>query len=137
MRFEWLETFELGVPEIDNDHRAMLALMKALQSSAKAGDRRTSVKLLDRLLAFSHDHFAREEAFLRRWNYQEEGEHRRYHEGLYARAQAVKKACAQTESRKGFDECCEEMMSFLVDDIVRGDLGLKSFLQDAGLTLPA
>lgn len=137
MQFDWLESFELGVPEIDSDHRAIMALMRAVQSAARVDERERCEKLLDRLLTLTRDHFAREEAFLSRWGYGEAGDHARYHEGLCARAESVKKACAEIESPQGFDECCEEMMSFLIDDIVRGDLGLKSFLQEAGLTLPA
>jgi len=135
-KLEWLETFELRVPEIDGDHRVMLDLMKAVQSAAAAHERQLCERYLDRLLDFSQSHFAREEILLERWKYPDAEKHAAYHAGLQARAKAVRQACAKTETFEAFEECCEEMMSFLVDDVVRGDMKLKSFVENAGLALP-
>lgn len=135
-KLEWLETLEFRVPEIDGDHRAMLDLMKAVQSAARARDRERSEKFLDRLLTFSKNHFRREEKLLKSWGYSAVDKHAEYHAGLLERAKAVRRACAKIETSENFEECCGEMLSFLVDDIVRGDLKLKSFFEDAGLSLP-
>jgi hemerythrin len=135
-KLEWLESFKLGVPEIDGDHRIMLDLMKAVQFAAAARDREHVEQYLDRLLTFSEGHFAREEILLEGWKYPEAKKHAAYHAGLLARAEAVRRACADIESPETFEECCEEMMSFLVADVVSGDMKLKSFLEKTGLTLP-
>jgi len=135
-QLEWLDTFELRVPEIDGDHRVMLDLMKAIQRAAAARDRERVEHCLDRLLAFSQSHFAREESLLKRWKYPDTKKHAAYHAGLLARAETVRQACAKIETPEAFEECCEEMMSFLVADVVSGDMKLKSFLQNAGLVLP-
>lgn len=134
-KLEWLDSFELGVPEIDGDHRAMLDLMKAVQSAMAASDRKTGEQLLDRLLVFAEGHFDREQALLERWGYPEAETHATYHWNLLLRAVAVRQACAEIESQTSFNECSEEMLSFLVDDVVRGDMKLKSFLEEAGLTI--
>lgn len=136
MKLEWLDTFELKVPEIDGDHRAMLDLMKSVQSAAKVGDRPRVEDYLDRLLVFAGSHFAREEALLEGWNYPEIKKHATYHAKLLERAEAVRQNCAQIETPEAFEECCEEMLSFLVEDVVRGDMELKSFLEHVGLALP-
>ena len=133
---EWLESFKLGVPEIDGDHRIMLDLMKAVQFAATARDRGQVDQNLDRLLVFTEGHFAREEILLERWKYPEAKKHAAYHAGLLARAEAVRRTCAEIETPETLQECCEEMMSFLVADVVSGDMKLKSFLERAGLTLP-
>lgn len=135
-KLEWLESFKLGVPEIDGEHRIMLDLMKAVQFAATARDRGQVDKNLDRLLVFSEGHFTREEILLERWKYPEAKKHAAYHAGLLARAEAVRRACAEIETPETLEECCEEMMSFLVADVVSGDMKLKSFLEKAGLTLP-
>lgn len=136
LKLEWLDTFELGVPEIDGEHRTMLDLMKAVQLAVAARDRKRGEQYLDRLLAFSRSHFAREETLLEGWGYPDTAKHANYHAKLLERAIALKQVCAEIESAEAFEECCKEMMSFLVDDVVRGDLNLKSFLEDAGLVLP-
>ena len=76
------------------------------------------------------------EANLLRWGYPDAKMHATYHQRLLDRAKAVRRACAETESPEAFEECCEEMMTFLVDDVVRGDMKMKSFLESNGLTLP-
>jgi len=136
LRFEWMETFELGVPEIDSDHRALLDLMRAVQSAAAAHNRERCVQYMDRVRAFSRSHFAREEKLLDDWNYPNTERHASYHADLMARADAVAGACAKIEDAAALEDCCREMMSFLIDDVVRGDHRLKSFLQKADLVLP-
>lgn len=135
-KLEWLESFELRVPEIDGEHRTMLDLMKAVQSAAMDRDRKRAEQYMDRLLAFSQSHFAREETLLEGWDYPDTAKHANYHAELLKRAATVKQACTEVESAEAFEECCDEMMSFLVDDVVRGDLKLKSFFENAGLALP-
>jgi hemerythrin-like metal-binding protein len=133
---EWLESFELRVPEIDGDHRTMLDLMRAVQAAAAVGDRPRGEHYLARLLAFSMDHFAREQALLGSWGYPDVESHAKYHDELVERAKAVMSTCAQTQTPEAYKECCEKMMAFLVDDVLRGDMKFKSFLEDAKLTLP-
>lgn len=132
---EWMETFELGVPEVDGDHRAMLDLMKAVKSAAGTGDRKRCESHVDRLLIFAQWHFKREEAFLKRHGYTGLADHTQYHDQLLQRAKAVGRACKAVETKEEYAKCCEELMSFLIDDVVRGDMQLKSFFQSAGLSL--
>lgn len=134
-RFDWLESFELKVPEIDGDHRAMLDLMKATRAAAAAGNRERVEHFLDRLFALAQNHFMREETLMLRWGYPDAMMHATYHQRLLERAKAVRRACAKTDSAEEFEACCDEMMTFLVDDIVRGDMKMKSFLESNGLTI--
>ena len=136
-KYEWLETFELRVPEIDGDHRAMLDLMKAVLAEARAGRQARTSVALDRLIAFSRQHFQREEAFLASHGYALTNEHVEYHSELLDRAIALKDSCCKLVTPDEIEGCCDELMSFIVDDIVKGDMQLKSFLQEAKLTLPA
>ncbi len=129
------EDFELRVPEIDGDHWVILNLIKAVQTAAAAGDRGRSESYLDRLVAFSAGHFAREELFLELWKYPDVKEHATEHAQLQERAEVVKEACSDIESREAFEKCCKALVSFLADDVRRGDIKLKSFFESAGLTL--
>lgn len=132
-KLDWLETFELGLPSIDDDHREMFAIMKSVESAANADDYDLCADLLDKLVKFSAAHFKREEDLLKEAGYPSVEIHSEYHSELVARAIAVKEICIGIRSRENFIECCEEMFAFLVDDIVAGDLNFKSFLQEKGL----
>jgi len=134
MRLEWLESFELGYKAIDEDHRKMLSLMKQIEAAMLAGNLDRGAALLDDLLHFSEMHFKREERLLREIHYPSADLHKNYHAELLLRAYAVKDACKAITSADVFRECCEEMIGFLIDDIVGGDLKIKSFLQEIGLT---
>ena len=92
---------------------------------------------VERLFILCRSHFAREEALMQRWGYPEAGQHAGYHNRLLERAEAVRKACAEAPSLESFEACCDELMTFLVDDVVRGDMKMKSFLEEAGLTVQA
>lgn len=135
LSFKWKKVFELQVPEIDGDHRTIMAMMKAVETAAVSGDRERCLSYLDRLLDFIAEHFRREENLLRRWGYGGTERHAEYHDELYSAAITMKNACSDNQSSEEFEDCCYEMMSFLIDDIIRGGLALKSFLQDAKLTM--
>lgn len=132
--FEWLESFELGCKEIDDDHRKMLSLMKRIKAAGGTGDLALSANLLDTLMSCAETHFKQEESFLKEINYPSADLHRDYHADLLLRANAVKDACKAITSKAVFAECCEEMLGFLIDDVVAGDLKIKSYLQEIGLT---
>ncbi len=132
----WLETFEIGVPEIDDDHKQILSVMRNVRSAAEREQTDLCGKYLDELLVVSRAHFQREEDFLRKWEYGDLEGHIRYHQALYSRADAMKKTCQDALPGKDLETCCGEMMDFLIDDVIRGDLPLKSFFQEKGLAKP-
>lgn len=128
-KLDWLESFELGVDEIDDDHREMLAIMRDVEAAADASDFALRARLLDRLIDASLEHFRREEAYLERIGYPDLEAHKTYHADLVSRAGAVKRVCETIQPSPTFKDCCAEMFGFLVDDIVAGDLRFKSYLE--------
>ncbi len=132
-KLEWFGTFELGVPEIDDDHKRLLSVMRDIQSSAEQGSTDECEQNLGKLLDEIRAHFGREEEFLRKLGYDGVQDHIAYHAELYSRAEAAKNSCQKLASQEDLLDCCEELMSFLIDDIVRGDMPLKSFFEEKGL----
>lgn len=136
MKIQWLDTFELGVPEIDGDHRTLVRLMGSIEGALETHqDKKDCLPLIERLFAFCEDHFRREETLLRSWGYGEVAPHMRYHRDLMDRADRIKRTCVDSTTTDSFATCCDELMRFLIDDVVRGDLSLKSFLDYNGLTI--
>lgn len=132
-KLDWLETFELGIPSVDADHRHLLNIMKQIETAANAGKFETCKGLLDDLLTASEAHFAREEKLLEETGYPNAAIHKEYHARLLNRAQSVKEVCKEIGTRDTLKECCQEMFEFLIDDIVKGDVNFKSFLEEKGL----
>lgn len=135
-KFKWLETFELGVPLIDDCHKKIMSAMQDVLSLAETGQIALCKERLDELLRISAEHFQEEENFLRECGYDSVENHVRYHARMYSRAEAVNKSCANIESKEDLKDCCEEMMAFLVDDVIKGDIALKTFFQNKGLAKP-
>ncbi len=132
-KLDWLETFELGIPSVDADHRHLLNIMKQIETAANAAKFETCKDLLDELVVASKNHFAREEALLEETGYPNAAIHKDYHARLLSRAQSVKDVCKEIGTRENLKDCCHEMFEFLIDDIVKGDVNFKSFLEEKGL----
>ena len=133
---EWLDAFEIGLTQIDEDHRQMLAIMRRIKAAGEARDRKACVTLLDELVAFSQAHFEREEKILREIEYPSLDVHEAYHADLLERADVVKEACKAIRSDRDLRDCCEQMFGFLIDEVISGDMKIKSFLQESGMAEP-
>ena len=125
---DWLESFEIGIPEIDDDHRAMLDLMKRVRAAALDGAFDHCGSLLEALQVRTNEHFEREEALLGATGYAGLEDQRAHHDELRSRVRAVRELSKAMQSREDLDRCCEEMFAVFVDEILGGDMAFKSFL---------
>ena len=80
---EWNSEFNLGIEEIDSEHRALVALINALHDAMSAGAGRADVvDGISEIYTLVATHFAREEAFMRETRYMAYAEHKEDHEVL-------------------------------------------------------
>ena len=83
---EWKSEFSVGVLEIDEQHRKLLAIINHLHESMKAGnDSGELSRVVDELLNYTRFHFAFEEQLMERVGYPDAPEHRRRHQAMVAR----------------------------------------------------
>lgn len=129
---EWHDFLEIGVDFIDADHQQLLEIMRGVKQAIEANDYAMCSDLLGSLLEEAQAHFDREESFLADAGYPELEEHKQYHQELFVHAQQVKRICEGTETSHRLDECFDAMARFLVDDILRGDIHFKSYLEYEG-----
>lgn len=134
-RYQWSSTFEVCVPEIDGDHRVMLELINKIVDTAHTGDKQRCIVYINRLIEFSLMHFSREEQLLDSWGYGETDAHRQYHVKMHQNAVNHFGKLDAVQGNDALASFCNELLSFLVDDVVGGDLNLKSFLIHQGITI--
>jgi hemerythrin len=80
---EWNSEFNLGIEEIDREHRTLVALINALHDAMSAGEERAGiVRGISEIYTLVAAHFAREEAFMRQTRYMAYAEHKEDHEVL-------------------------------------------------------
>ncbi len=132
-KFEWREAFELGVPEIDEEHKRMLSVIYGIESAIIEQDQARFIELLNEIIEISRAHFEKEEALLARLDYPDLNQHMEYHTRLLEHATETKRICEQLTQQEMMQKCVDEMLGFLVDDIVKGDMEFKSFLQEKGV----
>jgi len=128
----WHDFLSIGVDFIDNDHKKLLNIMVDTKSAIEAGDNNKCVKLLSSLLQEARDHFSREEKYLLEVNYPGLEEHKIYHQELLIKADTTKRICEGIETDHDLKECFDGMANFLIDDILRGDIMFKSYLEYEG-----
>lgn len=132
-KYQWHSIYDLNVPELDGHHRVMLELVNLTARAAESRNVEMREKGIRRLLEFSLLNFAREEALLTEWGFAEVAVHQDYHRSMYQKSyDNFEKLRSLVEDGKTADEC-DEARAYLVDDIIWGDMALKSFLMEQGL----
>ena len=131
--FPWNDTLNVGVQEIDEDHRQLVSLVNKLHRDMKeGGDVATLEAILEEAAEYTHLHFSREEALMRRHNYPEldhqQREHKRMVEQLLALA---------TRFKEGDFPVSMDIMAFakvwLTKHILGSDMKLKPFFAKKSL----
>lgn len=96
--FEWAEDMVIDHGPIDADHRQLIALVNRLHSATSQGEGRLVVgQILDELLAYTLEHFEREERLMASLKFPRFDEHREAHRRLLGSVQALLQA--QADSR--------------------------------------
>ena len=135
-KVEMLESFKTGHPEIDADHMRLVDVINDINDALEDGSFEECRRLFDSFIDVARDHFTREEAILHGTGFPRVAAHSLYHRRLLQRAHSVQAMCTEMSSEDEIRECFEKLVSFFIDDIVRGDLDFKSFLHETGVIDP-
>ncbi len=79
---EWGPALQVGVEEMDQDHRVLFELLVRIQEATEQNDREETMAVLHELGSYTEWHFTREEALMRIHNYEFAAEHREEHQRL-------------------------------------------------------
>ena len=129
MDLDWHKSYELGVPFIDEDHKNLLRLMREIRDAIQADDMVRSAGLLNTLFIDAVKHFSGEEDFLGDIGYPGLNEHMAYHDQLLEQARLMVSICKGEQVEHDVTACFDAMARFLVDDVLKGDLMFKPYLE--------
>lgn len=94
--FEWNDKFELGIKEIDQQHKQLMELVNTIYDEFKGGATVPVLKsLLHALIEGSHYHFECEEQWMAETAYPAILEHKREHEKFKVRVAEIDKLFEQ------------------------------------------
>ena len=91
MLLEWNENLSVGVPSIDEQHKALLGLLNELFDATQAGRGQVVLgKVLKELADYTVYHFQYEEALFAQTGYSAAPDHMKEHDGLTTLVQALR-----------------------------------------------
>src|ERR1700760_4897542 len=84
--FGWKDSFAIGVPMIDTQHRQLFDIIEELHQAMKTGKAKAILgQTLEKLVQYTAKHFATEEAMLRRYGYVDPPGHKQIHDSFTAK----------------------------------------------------
>ncbi len=107
--FEWKESYSIGVPEIDAQHKKLYYLADQLHGAMNAGKSNVVIgQVLAELVMYTKTHFAAEERMLQKCGYADFAAHKEKHDDLTRRV-----ADLQQQQTAGKMMLSIEMLRFL------------------------
>jgi hemerythrin-like metal-binding protein len=130
MHIQWDESYKLGIPAIDSDHKALLDLLnRFLAASTGGAEPGALADILHDLIEQTREHFAREETMLDRNDYPDLARHRAEHHRLLEQAKHFQERYAAGAAPRDLSmETAEFLQNWLVEHIARSDKPYRPFI---------
>ncbi len=88
--FEWDNSIELGIPAIDEQHKALFGWIDTLDEAIKSGDGSEAVEgVIWKLITYVTEHFREEELLMLSCNYPGLAAHRKEHDQFVSRLRDI------------------------------------------------
>lgn len=129
-RIEFLDSFSIDNGPLDVQHRQLFDLINELADAIEANQIDRCRAVATRFIDAARAHFLWEENFLRQIGFPHVDEHSVYHGKLLDLAEDARTACTEAGASVDHDACFDQLVTVFIDDVVRGDLTFKSYLQD-------
>lgn len=78
----WKKEYELGYPDIDNEHRQFVRLISDLKGMSTLTEKETLIACMDRIKTYAQHHFFKEEQRMHRTGFPEMIQHQNDHQKL-------------------------------------------------------
>lgn len=127
-QLKWSPNYETGVADIDQDHRRLFALADAIYEGVTTRDAAQTAHRVQSFIGACKAHFAWEEDVLARAGFPGLESHRVYHTSLLAKADELRRVCDVEIDLEKAQSCYEEVIAFLIDDVLKGDVAFNSYL---------
>ena len=123
---EWSPTLEIGIPEIDYQHKNLVSMLNALGTNIEEGAGKAVIgEVIEALDAYVLTHFASEERLMEKMGYEYIDEHKAEHHRLAETVQRHRAAYAKGECSP------QELLEFLIRWLLNHIAGADSFIAEA------
>jgi len=131
MAVNWVSSLEVGVDEIDAQHKRLFEQVDRLVESVRSGaGEEESKRTLDFLGKYVVEHFAAEERYMDRYGYPKSAEHKKQHADLIEYYKATRaKVDREGASLTLMIQLQRHLVDWLNHHIFRSDRELGAFLK--------
>jgi hemerythrin-like metal-binding protein len=129
----FLDSYSIDHGEVDEQHKRLFDLINEVARAIDSRELALCREVSAGFIAAAQEHFASEEQFLERIGFPRLDRHHHYHQQLIAIAEEARDVCCGDDSSIDIEACFDRLLNFFIDDVVRGDLEFKSWLQHKGL----
>lgn len=125
--FTWDNSIALGIPSIDEQHKALFAWVNTLNEAVRNGDGTESVReVICKLVNYVSEHFSEEERLMLSCNYPGLQAHRQEHDKFVSRLNEIQDNF--TKGQEMSESVLEFMVEWLVCHIKGTDQGYSRFI---------
>lgn len=124
----WRQDYEVGVAQIDREHRYLFDLVNACHDShVRDGSAMALQQVLSRLVAYAEEHFQNEERLMQDGAFPRWQAHHALHEALFDAIFELNEKRAAGTARAGM-ETLSFLKRWLLDHILKEDMEFADFL---------
>lgn len=124
----WRPQLMLGIPELDADHHRLVDLVNQADAAVRSGAPRLRIgEVLVALLAYTKEHFAREEKVMRALDFPGYDAHKACHDELVDQLKTVAAHFVDGDTNAVGAETLKFLADWLVDHIIGEDLQIRNY----------
>jgi len=126
---EWKDRYSIGIPDIDNQHKYFLNLIRTVSVLSKNKPNHKLVKChLDEVLYYARYHFLSEENLMKLWNYPEIDNMNKLHNILITKLADM--ITLYEMGKNDIDETITFLISWFVDHTVKEDRKIAVYIEN-------
>ena len=130
---DWTKKNEVGVKEVDDQHKKLFEMLNALHQATANGDEQSVLMgILDELIEYTVYHFQTEEDLFEEFDYPDYLEHKTVHDDLTRQAVELQRKFREGSATISF-EVLDFLNSWLVDHTIGMDKDMGPFLNGKGV----
>lgn len=127
--FTWESKYELGIPEIDNQHKKWVAILNKFYDQVSKSDlKQNMLEMLDEALDYTKFHFREEEKFMASINYAKIDDQKRMHKDIITTLENFRKTINSDKTITSMS-LTNEMKKWFKEHILVEDKKYADFLK--------
>lgn len=126
---KWDKKYELGIPEMDNQHKKWAEILNKFYDQVSKSDLKTNMlEMVDEALAYTKYHFTEEEKFMSKMKYPKINEQKIMHEEIISSLMKFKDSLKSNKTITSM-EITNELKKWFKDHIMVEDMKYAEFFK--------